>query len=93
MLTKERYMDIKQKHDRGVYIKDIAEEKGASAKTVSRALKRGGAPSGKRPGARTSAGSSMSFMVLAPNIFSPIPMNSVTDSTGAVTEPISSAGS
>ena len=48
MLTKEDYMNIKQKHDRGVYQKDIAAELGVSAKTVSRALKRGSAPKGKR---------------------------------------------
>lgn len=54
MLTKEDYMDIKQMHERGVYIRDIAEEKDVSTKTVSRAIKRGGAPTGKRPGAKTS---------------------------------------
>ncbi|MBE0430002.1 MAG: IS21 family transposase [Thermoleophilia bacterium] len=54
MLTKEDYMDIKQKRERGVYIKDIAEEKGVSPKTISRTIRRGSAPTGKRPGAKTS---------------------------------------
>ena len=48
MLTKEDYMYIKQKRDRGVYIKDIADDLGVTPKTVSRALKRGSAPSDKR---------------------------------------------
>jgi transposase len=38
----------------GAYQKDIAAELGIHPKTVSRALKRGRAPSGKRPGARKS---------------------------------------
>jgi len=54
MLTKEDYMYIKQQHELGVYKKDIAAERGISAKTVSRALKRGSAPAGRRPGAKTS---------------------------------------
>ena len=39
---------------KGVYQKDIAEELGVHPKTVSRALKRGGGPAGKRPTARRS---------------------------------------
>jgi transposase len=54
MLTKEDYMDIKHKRDRGVYIKDIAAGLGVSPKTVSRAIKRGSAPAGRRPAARKS---------------------------------------
>jgi len=54
MLTKEDYMYIKQKHDRGVYQKDIAAELGVSPRTVSRAIKRGSAPVGRRLEAKTS---------------------------------------
>lgn len=54
MLTKEDYMHIKTKHARGVYQKDIAADLGVSPRTVSRALKRGSAPSGRRPLAKTS---------------------------------------
>ncbi len=54
MLNKEDWMYINTERDKGVYIKDIAAELGVDPKTVSRALKRGGAPSGKRPGARKS---------------------------------------
>lgn len=54
MLTKEDYMHIKQQHNRGVYQKDIAADLGVSPKTVSRALKRGSAPTGMRPLAKTS---------------------------------------
>ena len=39
---------------KGAYQKDIAAELGVHPKTVSRALRRGGAPSGRRPGARKS---------------------------------------
>ncbi len=39
---------------RGVYVKDIAAELGVHPRTVSRALKRGGAPPGQRPAARKS---------------------------------------
>lgn len=42
-------MHIKQLHDRGVYIKDIAHEQEVSTKTISRAISRGSAPAGKRP--------------------------------------------
>jgi len=48
MLSKEDFLMIKQLHERGVYKKDIAEELGVHPKTVSRALKRGGAPNKKR---------------------------------------------
>jgi transposase len=48
MLRKEDYIVIKALNKRGVYIKDIAKEVGVHPKTVSRALKRGGAPVKKR---------------------------------------------
>jgi transposase len=54
MLSKGDWMHIKAQIERGVYKKDIASELGVSPRTVRRALKRGGAPSGKRPKARTS---------------------------------------
>lgn len=43
MLSKEDYAVIKALKQRGVYLKDIAAELGLHPKTVSRALKRGGA--------------------------------------------------
>jgi transposase len=54
MLKREDWMMIQEKRTKGVYIKDIAAELGVHSKTVSRALARGGAPSGKRPRARRS---------------------------------------
>lgn len=48
MLTKKDYIVIKTLKKRGVYIKDIAEELGVHPKTVSRALKREGAPKKSR---------------------------------------------
>lgn len=54
MLKREDFMIIQQKREQGVYIKDIADELGVNPKTISRALKRGSAPSGKRPGAKRS---------------------------------------
>ena len=48
MLKPEDYIVIKTLHERGVYQKDIAEELGVHPKTVSRALKRGGAPTRRR---------------------------------------------
>jgi transposase len=48
MLNKEDYVVIKSLKGRGVYLKDIAEELGVHPKTVSRALKRGGAPNKMR---------------------------------------------
>ena len=54
MLSKEDYLMIQAKMRRGAYQKDIAAEIGVHPKTVSRTLKRGGAPNGKRPGARKS---------------------------------------
>jgi transposase len=54
MLNKEDWMDITTQRDKGVYIKDIAAELGVHPKTISRAIDRGGPPSGKRPGARKS---------------------------------------
>jgi len=47
-------MDIQAQLSQGVYQKDIAADHGVHPKTISRAVKRGGAPSGKRPGARRS---------------------------------------
>ncbi len=49
MLTKEDYAVIKALTKRGVYQKDIAAELGVHPKTISRALKRGGAPPPPRP--------------------------------------------
>lgn len=49
MLHKEDFAVIRALHQRGVYHKDIAAELGVHPKTVSRALKRGGAPKGSRP--------------------------------------------
>jgi transposase len=54
VLSKEDYRMIRQMTREGAYQKDIAAELGVHPKTVSRAVKRGGAPSGKRPGARKS---------------------------------------
>jgi transposase len=54
MLSKEDWMEIKAQIEQGVYQKDIARALGVHPKTVSRALKRQGAPSGRRPGARKS---------------------------------------
>jgi transposase len=48
MLRKEDFAMIKALHERGVYHKDIARQLGVHPKTVSRALKRQGAPSGQR---------------------------------------------
>lgn len=54
MLRKEDWMEIKAQIDKGVYQKDIAQGLGVHPKTISRALRRGGPPSGKRPRARVS---------------------------------------
>jgi transposase len=54
MLKKEDWMEIRAQVEKGVYKKDIAESLGVHPKTISRALNRGGVPSGKRPGARVS---------------------------------------
>jgi len=54
MLSKGDWMDIKAQAERGVYKKDIARTLGIHPRTVRRALVRGGAPPGKRPGARKS---------------------------------------
>lgn len=48
MLKKEDFVVIKARVQRGVYQKDIAAELGVHPKTVSRALKRGGAPARER---------------------------------------------
>jgi transposase len=49
MLKKEDFAVIKALSKHGVYLKDIAAELGVHPKTVSRALKRGSAPSPKPP--------------------------------------------
>ncbi len=49
MLRKEGFAMIKALHERGVHQVDIAAQLGVHPKTVSRALKRGGAPKGTRP--------------------------------------------
>jgi transposase len=54
MLNKEDWMNIQAQIRKGVYQKDIAVQMGVHPKTISRALKRGGPPSGKRPRARRS---------------------------------------
>jgi len=54
MLKREDYLMIQEKLAKGVYIKDIAAELGVHPRTVRRALKRGGAPGGRRPRTRRS---------------------------------------
>ena len=54
MINREDWHMIKQMHERGCYQKDIAETLGVSARTVSRALKRQGAPAKRRHGIRSS---------------------------------------
>jgi transposase len=54
MLKKGDWMNIKAQMEKGIYQKDIAAELGVHPKTVSRAIKRGGAPRGNRPSARKS---------------------------------------
>lgn len=54
MLRREDWMEIQAQVERGVYRKDIAATLGVHPRTVRRALKRGGAPSGRRPAARRS---------------------------------------
>jgi IS30 family transposase len=54
MLNKEDWMQIQAQIQKGVYQKDIAQQLGVHPKTVARAVKRGGAPSGRRPTARRS---------------------------------------
>jgi transposase len=49
MLRKEDWAVIKALHERGVYQTDIAAQLGVHPKTVSRALRQGGAPKGQRP--------------------------------------------
>lgn len=54
MLRRGDWMDIQAQLSKGVYQKDIAANLGVHPKTISRAIKRGGPPSGKRPKARRS---------------------------------------
>ncbi|MBW2130860.1 MAG: IS21 family transposase [Deltaproteobacteria bacterium] len=54
MIKKEDWMYIRAQIEKGCYQKDIARELGIHPRTVRRALKRGGPPSGRRPGARRS---------------------------------------
>lgn len=49
MINKEDWFMIEAQIEKGVYQKDIAETLGVHPKTVSRALKRRGPPSGKCP--------------------------------------------
>jgi transposase len=48
MIRKEDFVVMKSLYQRGIYIKDIAEELGVHPKTVSRALKRNSAPNHER---------------------------------------------
>lgn len=48
MIRKEDFMVMKALHQRGVYLKDIADELGVHPKTVGRALKRNSAPERER---------------------------------------------
>ena len=54
MLRKEDWMEIKEQAEKGMYQKDIAEQLGVHPKTVRRAIRRGGPPSGIRPNAKKS---------------------------------------
>ena len=54
MLRREDWMMIKQMKDKGCYLQEIAAEAGVSEKTISRALKRGGAPAKRKAGVRAS---------------------------------------
>jgi transposase len=57
MIGKEDFAVIKALEQRGVYLKDIAEQLGVHPKTVKRALKRNGAPKPerKKPGSKLDA--------------------------------------
>lgn len=48
MLTEEDYWMIQDQLEKGVYVKDIAADLGVHPRTVSRAVRRGGAPSKSR---------------------------------------------
>lgn len=48
MIRKEDFTVIKSLNQRGVFMKDIAEELGVHPRTISRALRRGGAPKRER---------------------------------------------
>lgn len=49
MLKKEDYLMVQEMIEKGMYRKDIAYELGVHPRTIRRALKRGGAPKGRRP--------------------------------------------
>jgi len=48
MLRREDHFMIQVKRNQGMYVKDIAADLGVHPKTVSRALQRGGPPTGQR---------------------------------------------
>jgi len=54
MLSKGDWLMIRAQIDRGVYKKDVARVLGVHPRTVTRALRRGGPPVGKRPRAHVS---------------------------------------
>jgi transposase len=54
VLRKRDWLMIQERIEQGVYVKDLAAELGVHPRTVSRALRRGGAPPGRRPLARKS---------------------------------------
>lgn len=54
MLKREDHLMIRHKFEQGMLIQDIAAQLGCSRKTVTRTLKRGGAPVQRRPGRRGS---------------------------------------
>src|SRR5271156_6484724 len=54
MLRRRDWLMIHERIAQGVYVKDIAAEMGVHPRTVSRALRRGGAPRGQRPARRKS---------------------------------------
>jgi transposase len=54
VLRKRDWLMIQERIEQGVYVKDIAAELGVHPRTVSRALRGGGSPPGRRPAARKS---------------------------------------
>lgn len=71
MIRKEDFMVMKALNQRGVYLKDIADELGVNPKTVSRALKRGSAPKRERPkrGSQLDAYTATIDQLLAENVW------------------------